>query len=812
MQAELDDFPQDVLEEVREGDTHVSKQQDLIRQAAAKALVAKKDNAVQWRSQSGIEQVWIKCEEAYLGIDDLNRAEFQGAQWSKPLTMTGALVRESNGKETGEIRSTVYPRLTARYVDAAYAKLTEIILPPNDKAFSLEPTPVPDLINQKDSEEPVPLGAIVPGQPMDVQALRDPKPEEMAQAGLQPPAQATSPLAAPAPPASGQPGAAGAPPAPGSPQAQQAPGVPMQMKDIAEEIIANARKSSDKAEKRIYDWMVEGGYRAECRKAVFDAAKLGVGVVKGPYLTIQKTRAVTKEKGPDGKPVWRMEFKSQLVPAWKRVNPWDFYPDKSCGDDPKNGDGVFERVLYSQKQLLALIEEEHYFVDQIMEALAEGPTRRDFAAQNPSDTKADDNRFEGWLYQGLLDVEDFEVLQSHLEKDQRQQPDDPKAKFVYVDAAMVNDRVIKCVLQPLDSGDCRYHTFPWTRREGHWAGVGVAEQCFVPQKIVTAATRAMLDNAGKSAGVQIVMGDGVYPSDGNWQMMRDKIWKMAGDVLDDVRKAFNVFEIPNHQAAFMAVIEYAFRLAEESTNIPLITQGQSGDTTPDTLGGMQLQNNNANQLLRAVGYAFDDYVTEPTVIQCYELLILDPDIPDDEKGDFKINAKGSAALVERAIQNQLLAQQLSIAKDPAFGINPRKLYAEWMRSNLLDPTKVQYTKEEQAKLDSQPQPQPPQIEVAKIRADVDGKKLEADQNLRMQELQMEHDLRMQEIQAKTQLAMLEYANSRQMTMEQVKTELATTAMKLKTQREMAAEDRTHEVLKPPTEPAGRAQPGKSFQQ
>jgi hypothetical protein len=135
-----------------------------------------------------------------------------------------------------------------------------------------------------------------------------------------------------------------------------------------------------------------------------------------------------------------------------------------------------------------------------------------------------------------------------------------------------------------------------------------------------------------------------------------------------------------------------------------------------------------------------------------------------------------------------------------------------MRSNLLDPTKVQYTKEEQAKLDSQPQPQPPQIEVAKIRADVDGKKLEADQNLRMQELQMEHDLRMQEIQAKTQLAMLEYANSRQMTMEQVKTELATTAMKLKTQREMAAEDRTHEVLKPPTEPAGRAQPGKSFQQ
>ena len=46
--------------------------------------------------------------------------------------------------------------------------------------------------------------------------------------------------------------------------------------------------------------------------------------------------------------------------------------------------------------------------------------------------------------------------------------------------------------------------------------------------------------------------------------------------------------------------------AEESTSIPLITQGQTGPTTPDTFGAAQLQNNNANQLLRSVGYAVDE--------------------------------------------------------------------------------------------------------------------------------------------------------------------------------------------------------------
>ena len=86
-----------------------------------------RDDAVKARKESGIEDVWTQCEEAYLGIDDENRAEFAGARWAKPTTMDSGLVRASNSSDS--VRSTAFVRLTSRYVDAGAAKLGEISLP-----------------------------------------------------------------------------------------------------------------------------------------------------------------------------------------------------------------------------------------------------------------------------------------------------------------------------------------------------------------------------------------------------------------------------------------------------------------------------------------------------------------------------------------------------------------------------------------------------------------------------------------------------------------------------------------------------------
>lgn len=776
--------------------------------ALTRELVGQRADARKARRLSGIEEVWLKAEEAYHGIDDANRAEFGRQRWQVPTTSSGPLTRSvpSNGEE---VRSTVFVRLTARYVDAGSAKLQEILLPPDEKAFSFDPTPVPDLIEESKDDTQV----VMNGVPLE----RDATPQERQQMqGMQP-----MPGMEPQAPAQG-------PPAPGGP-APLPPGMPLTHKDLAQEAMDLAKDRAKKAEKRIYDWMVEAKYTAHMRRVLFDGARLGVGVLKGPFPCMRKSMAVVK--GEDGKKQLKIQMK--LAPDVKAISPWNLYPSGSCGENIKNGDYLFEMDHISGRQLYELSDLPDYHRKAIAQVLKEGPSKLNADNPDPSHDPTDD-RYEIWYYYGLLTAEQWDAIQSSGNGYTPPDPSKPTSeKPVYAIVTMVNDCIIYACTNPLQSGEFPYHTFSWQHRTGSWAGIGIGEQVHVAQRIVNAATRAMLDNAGKSAGSQIVLDrSSVTPADARWNITRDKIW-FKGPDCDDVRKAFHAFEIPNNTPQMMEIIEYGFKLAEESCNIPLISQGQSGKTTPDTFGAAQLQDNNANQLLRSVGYSVDDDVTEPVVTQHYEWLLLDPHVPDDEKGDFKINAHGSASLIERAIQNQTVGAmgELVASSSEVFGVDPKKWYAEYLKANRLDPRNFQYTDEELEQKAKQPPPMAPQVQAAQIRAQVDMQKAKLDTDRDTVYVQAEtdrtrneHEIRMQELQAKIELARWDYMAKNQINLDQLKAQLAQTGMKLQTQKELSAaslgmdmhkhhsvSEESKQALTPPTEPAGRAPEGQAFQ-
>jgi hypothetical protein len=298
------------------------------------------------------------------------------------------------------------------------------------------------------------------------------------------------------------------------------------------------------------------------------------------------------------------------------------------------------------------------------------------------------------------------------------------------------------------------------------------------------------------------------------------------------------FEFPNMGPQLQAVIDYGFRLAEESSNIPLVTQGRESENTPQTFGAAELQNSNAHTLLRSIAYALDDNITEPVVTDLYEWLLLDDEVPEEEKGDFVINAHGSIVMVEKAIQEMVLAQLLPLSKDPAYGLNPMKVVEDYVRGKRLDPRRIQYTEEELAEMARRPPPEDSIITAAKIRADAQVKtsaghdqatvaKSKADtdrdtiyNNVMAQRSANEHTATMAELQLRERLALLDYANKRDLTLDEVKAKLAETAMKLNVQKELSREAMNVDlhkhrnpppVMKPPTEPAGRAKPGRAFQ-
>jgi len=739
-------------------------------EALSLAIAGKRAEAVTARKESGIEDVWMAAEEAYLCIDDANRGDFSKAKWAKPISMNGPVTKETINADPN--KSNAFVRLTARYVDAGSSRVGEIILPIGDKSFSFGPTPVPELVDATDDKTPLAVDGMAVQRPDEAGNM----------------VQATT-------------------------------------SDLAQVTLDKAKKCAAKAEKRIYDWLTECHYPAEARKVIFDSCRIGVGVLKGPFPDIKTGKSITKtDVGV------KLAFSSKVQPAVKWIDPWNFFPDGSCSEDVHSGDYCLERDFLTPGKVKALKKKKDsegqpiYLNDQIDKVLKEGPGKVNTEGRNPNKPNTE-KQYEIWYFHGSLTKAEMEA--GHVTGIE----DATEEEFPAI-VTMINDSVIQVTINPMESGKFPYRAKPWSRRQGHWAGVGAGEQVSMPQRMVNAATRALLNNAGLSSGLQIVVDRmKIVPADGKWTITPNKLWYTAdGETVEDVAKAFRGIEFPNATDALMAIIQYAFKLAEEATNIPLISQGQTGETTPQTFGATELQNNNANTFLRSQGYSWDDFVTEPMIDDFYEYLLLDPDVPEDEKGDFQINARGSIAMVEKAIQEVFYINLLGVSKDPAYGLDPKKVMEEILTGKRIDASKVKYTEEELKKMAEAPPPEDPTITAAKIRADatiktaqsrdaatVEKSKLDTDRDTQYQnslnrraEIQADSDAA--ELAQRKELEIYKENNSLKKELDKIKAHLAEVTMELTTQKELAhASNNAKQVAETDMEPVGRAPAGEAFQ-
>jgi hypothetical protein len=788
-----------------EADQDVAAQR-LIRLAAlGSALSLKRQAAIDFRSQSGIEQIWLEDEEFYMGIDDANREELSGTI-EKPPTAG----RQPQPASQQGLKSTVFPNITQPYVDSAAARIGDMLLPTDDRNFELDHTPIPKLAEVEDALDEAKNAPPLPAVPSP--PASPPLPAAPLGAGA---AEAGAPQAPPPPP----------PVMVTLPDGSQLPLAELTAKVLA--IKATARRKAEKAQSRIDDWLTEASYHGHVRSAFDDAAKVGTGIIKGPY-PVKCQRTVWK-KGADGE--LRMEVMSEIVPTSSRVDYWNLFPDPACGENIHDGSWIFESDTITEKKLAELKGVPGYITSEIDECIEEGPTRyKAGSTKTPysDQDKTEKTKYQIWYFHGQLKKEDIEAAGCTCDE----------GEVFDVLVTMVNDRVIRAARNPLDSGEFPYDVMRWKRRPNHWAGVGVARQMRTPQRMVVAATRNLMDNAGLGAGPMLVLGRGIIPQNGIWEIVPRKIW-LRDQESDDrpVEQDMKMIVIPMLQNELTSIIQLGMRMAEDTTGMPMLLQGQQGGA-PDTLGGQQMAVNNATAVLRRVARHFDNDLTIPHIQRYYDWLMYYGDDPE-EKGDLYVKARGSSALVERDAQTQELTNIVGMTLNPAFGKNPKKAMDEFLKSRRFDPVTFDYTEEEQAKLDAMQPPPPPQIEVAKIRAAIDEKKIGSAEKLKAQELQVrmedvqndtdrdltyveaetertrnEHQARMSELQLKRELAMLDYANKRDISLTQVKADLTKTALELRVQKELAGVDqvlKAKQVADAAIEPPGRAPDGEAFQ-
>ena len=639
-------------------------------------------------------------------------------------------------------RSTVFIGMTRQKTNAAEARLADILLPTDDRNFGIQPTPDPQLM----------------GLSKDNKAAMDQQ---------------------------GQP-------------VMGEDGQPARVRDVVKAVLEMANKKAIAMQTEIDDQLVECDYNSELRKVIHDSAVLGTGVIKGPIVTNRTRKAWQPVTDNTGQTVHQVEMVQEISPASFRVDPRNVWPDPGCGESVHNGKGIYEREQITAKQIRDLAKQPGFLKPQLRKVLEEGPKQSATLREMTDEDQRDMTRltYEMWTYWGEVDHDDLESAGVGVgEKDE--------LRTVSACVVMINNTVVKAFLNPLEGGDIPYDFFVWEKVAGTIWGYGIPYLMRSQQKVLNAAWRQMMDNAGVSSGPQIVIKPGaIQPADKQWQLSSRKIW-YATDDIDDVRKAFSTFEFNSHQAELAGIIKMATELADAETGVPTIMQGEKG-AAPDTVGGMQMLMNSANVVLRRLVKQFDDMITKPHIRRYYDYNMMYNE--DEEiKGDFTIDARGSSALVVRDIQNQSFLNLLAAGANPVYGmyLDTQKLFEKALQAQHIDPAEVfkpeeeiEQIREAQKQAAAQGPAPDPAMAVAQLRAQAEMQQVQARSQSDMQELQVrqqisaqEADLHIMQLEMTREIEMLKLSNSQNISLEKIKAQLADTAMKERSRKELFAAER-----------------------
>ncbi|MCG7598400.1 hypothetical protein MHM84_01210 [Halomonas sp. McH1-25] len=644
--------------------------------------------------------------------------------------------------------SQVYVNITRNKTRAAIARLSDMLLPNDDRNFGLKPTPVPATSQ---------AGRALQHDGMSSQAVMM---GAMGQAG--------------------------------SPQFGQ----PDQQKQL--------EQAARAMQQQIEDDFTEASYNGKVRDVIDDACKLGTGILKGPTVVNRARRAWVTDP-QSGRSV--LEVQEEFRPSLERVDPWDFFPDMSACS-MKEAEFVFERKLVNRKQLRELADLPGVIPGQLRKALEDekgqsfSQDRRDeLRAITGVDTVASDKRWELWEYWGPLDKDELRSCGCDAD-------DDPLVEYTGC-VLMVGPHVIKAAINPLDTDDLPYSVFNWEEDRSSIFGFGVPYLMRHPQRVVNAAWRMMMDNAGLSAGPQVVVSKkGISPADGSWTIRPRKVWFATGE--GNVDQAFKVFNIQSNQGDLFAIFQAAQQLADTETNLPILLQGEgaSGGPGAKTATGMQMLMNNSNIVLRSAVKNFDDGITEPTVRRFYDYHMLYTDRAEI-KGDFDIVARGSTVLVAREEQQEKLIMLTQVAGgNPLFAqmTDWHGLYKEILRSMQVPVDSIVKSEETLAEeQQSQGQQEPPpevQIKMAEMQLKQQELQLKAQQQqtdlqLRQQQQQWDQQYKAAQLQSDQEIARQKLATEQGISLAELEARLGLesqklelkmqeTAAKLQTERDKAA--------------------------
>jgi len=584
-------------------------------------------------------------------------------------------LRQYNGQYEADVlarlndsgaRSKVFVGLTRTKVMAAYSRIIDLLFQHGDQFFSMEATPVPDL------------------DPMAVIQMKQLATQQIADA------------------------------------AQMDPNmnqdlIMQRMAELEEDLKAKYKDIADAAAESmstdILDQLIEVNAEQKLKESILEACIFGSGAVKAGSVRIDKKQSYSRMTDPEtGEEGFAMNVIEQPMPEIESVSVFDLYPDPYC-TSLQDCDGMFRRHVLTRKQFRELADLPQFdseMIKYILKTNRSGNhveedherTRRRIAGINDHSSS---HRFELLEYWGVVDGYKLEEHDVELPEDA-----DLSADFSTC-AWICGGKVIKIMLNPIAGYQIPYHIFPYEKAPHQFWGTGVPRMMRDSQGTLNAATRIWLDNLAMSSAPMMeintdLLAAGEDPTDIHpWRVFL----REGGDGSMPMVRWYQPIANAN---GLNQIVEIFRRFADETTSLPSYTHGQQSNSMNKTASGMSMLMGAANVALKSTIKNVDDFLLEPLIRSMFHWN-MEYGTNQKSKGDLKIVARGSTALVQKEVQSQRLLQFLSLVSNDLDSslIDRQQLISEVAKSMDIDPDGI-IKSEEQLQLEQQQQQQQLQMQ------------------------------------------------------------------------------------------------------
>lgn len=399
----------------------------------------------------------------------------------------------------------------------------------------------------------------------------------------------------------------------------------------------------------------------EAMKCMFSCAKIGETYAK-KYVHEVIRRGYTEINPGTKSARWQMVQEKIISPAFAYCN-WDgIYRDLET-DDLQKGIGVIEKEMMSPYDLRS--KEDDMFwdkkaIDKVIEANKGTDKNSDIDDDAPNGIDGLPSRHKTiralkcWcrVPRDIVEAHEKDKLNDDAYKPEANEGDGREIEII----AVVADGEI--VRYARNDGDRPYFRALWEMTLNKSEGVGVADNVEQTQHVINGLVRNLEDNLKLAASVMFATKpramknwDGVVKPGMNLQLSAE---------IDDARKAFQQIIVQDVSGNLPNVLGMFERFLDEDGMLPSILQGAVREKQKsDTLGEINLLQQNAGKYIGGVIRNFDEGIIEPMISAFYHYNMMDPNITVG-KGNFIVKALGFSSFQDRVVRLQKLMQFFNI--------------------------------------------------------------------------------------------------------------------------------------------------------